>query len=234
MKNSSAKGWGLSNNMKTTAQKEQAILDSNHIIEVVGNVGSGKTTLAQKIAKSFRATYIDVDPYTANDFLSAYSKDKSRWAFTTALQFSVERSKIIQKVNELKKSVVLDHGFDSGLFMYPWTSYKTGEMNKQEWIFLQKLHYEFMKNLPIITTTIFIHASTSTIIKRLAERGRAHEKHYTKEYVVRLQKGVNQYKKILIKERSRKNIIEISNSGSTVVICGNNIPELDELLYAKD
>ncbi len=179
------------------------------IVEVVGNVGSGKTTLSKELAKKLSAKYIDVDPFIENPFLPSYVLDMKRWAFSTALHFSFMRSKMIDKVEKTtKKIVILDHGFESGLHMYPWASFQNGEMTNEEWHFLQQLHNEFMENLPTVNTTIFIHVTTAEIMKRLKARGREHEKHYTIKYVESLQKGLNEYRKKLLKNSLRLTIID--------------------------
>ncbi len=201
------------------------------IIEIVGNVGSGKTTLSKKLAKKMSAKYIDVDPYINNPFLPSYVMDMKRWAFSTALHFSFMRSKMIVEVKKITNiPIVLDHGFESGLHMYPWVSFKNGEMNKDEWNFLQQLHNEFMDDLPMVSTTVFIHITTEEIMKRLKIRGREHEKYYTTKYVESLQKGLNEYRKKLIKNNTRQTLIDFYPKSKITKTTGVKSPEVELFL----
>ncbi len=201
------------------------------IIEIVGNVGSGKTTLSKKLARKISAKYIDVDPFIENPFLSSYVLDMKRWAFSTALHFSFMRSKMIAEVKKItNRPIVLDHGFESGLHMYPWASFMNGEMNKEEWDFLQQLHNEFMNDLPAVNTTIFIHLTTEEVMKRLKIRGRDHEKHYTTKYVESLRKGLDEYRKKLLKNGSRQTIIDFYPQTKTVKTTGIKTPSIEIFL----
>jgi deoxyadenosine/deoxycytidine kinase len=201
------------------------------IIEVVGNVGTGKTTLAKKLATQLKAKYLDIDPYVTNPFLPLYVKNKKKWAFITALHFSYERSKLVQKVNKtLPYSIVLDHGFESGLYMYPWSSYALGEMTHEEWSFLQNLHSNFTSNLPEIQISIFLQLDSISILKRLKERGRIHEASYSQEYIEQLQKGLDRYKNLLLKKGLRESIIEYNSITNTLRVHGKHYESVERSL----
>lgn len=189
-------------------------LPKNTIVEVVGNVGTGKTTLSKKLAKKLGAKYIDVDPFVENPFLQLYVKNRKKLAFTTALHFSYSRSELIPKVTTtLPSPIILDHGFESGLFMYPLSSFQLGEMTEDEWEFLQKIHAKLMEKLPPVTISIFLNLDSKSIMERLKKRGRQHEALYSQKYIEQLQKGLDEYKKLLIKKRLRKSIFSYNQDG---------------------
>jgi len=198
-------------------------LPQNTIIEIVGNVGTGKTTFSRMLAKKLEIKYLDIDPFVENPFLPLYVKNRKKWAFATALHFSYSRSKLISNVIATKPlPIVLDHGFNSGLFMYPRASYKLGEMTKNEWEFLKEIHYKLMESLPPITISIFLTLNSKTIVKRLKKRGRPHEAHYSQKYIEQLQKGLDEYKNKLKKEKLRDTIIELNPSRNTINFHGKS------------
>src|SRR5690554_3780149 len=67
-------------------------------IVIEGNIGSGKTTLARKLAKDFNARLI-LEQFADNFFLPKFYADNERYAFPLELSFLADRYK--QMKNEL-------------------------------------------------------------------------------------------------------------------------------------
>ena len=110
-------------------------------ITVIGNVGSGKTTLAKILAEKLSAIYIDAEMYTLNPFLPLYVKDHTRWALATELFFTLERAKYLKtelSKNE-SKTKIIDSGLLMGIEVYAKHHYKAGTMTKEEWVLFKKL-----------------------------------------------------------------------------------------------
>jgi len=189
------------------------VFEKKEVVEVVGVVASGKTTLAKKIAEQTGATYIDIDLYLHNPFLIAVSNNRGRYSFITGLSFSYERSKKIPDVKSAlkKNSVILDQGFDMGLYTYSTNAYKQQAMTKDEYGFLVRLHKEFMRKAPSINTTVVLNPSTETIQERIEKRGRPHEKKYSADYIEGLRECLRVYINTLRITKSRKSIIICSD-----------------------
>ena len=184
------------------------------IIEVIGIVASGKTTLSKKLATLLQMEYVDIDLYLDNPILTSVSSNRERFSFVTGLHFSYERSKKIQDVQKLmkKRSVILDQGFDMGLYTYSANAFQQKLMTKEEYEFLVTLHKDFMKDSPIIDTTIILDPSIESIFSRIKNRGREHEKQYSAQYIRGLMAEFHKYINVLQSGRSRK----------TVIICSSN------------
>lgn len=179
------------------------------IIEILGNVASGKTTTALNIPKVSNFQYIDIDIYAQNPFLEDYVKKPERWTFTSDLFFSFERSKQIDLVKEAIKQdpVVLDSGFDMGMAVYTKSCFRQNKMNANEWTFFQNLHKSLMKYTPPLYASIFIEVPIDVLMDRIVKRGRSHEQNYTKEYLIQLQEGLDEYRENLIINKSRSVIV---------------------------
>lgn len=179
------------------------------IIEILGNVASGKTTTSLNIPKVSNFHYVDIDIYAQNPFLEDYVKDPKRWTFTSDLFFSFERSKQIELVAEAigQNPVVLDSGFDMGMAVYAKSCFRQNKMTANEWTFFQNLHKSLMKDVPPLYTSIFIEVPIEILMSRIRKRGRFHEQDYTKEYLIQLQEGLDEYRENLIINKSRNVIV---------------------------
>lgn len=207
---------------------------SPKLIEVLGLPGSGKTTIAKSLSNKLSYTYFDLDLFQANPFFIDYPSNPEKYAFIVGLYFSYHRTQQIQRLSkDLKKNnIVLDQGFNIGLYMYSHSAYINKKMTKKEWLFLQELHKYFIgkDNLPHIDVTIFIEEPIDVLVSRITDRGRKHEVTYQKKYLSNLLKSYNQYKQNLIKSKSRKTIISYSSTTKTISCIGNEISNLEKIL----
>jgi deoxyguanosine kinase len=64
-------------------------MDYNYIA-VEGNIGSGKTTLAHKLASDFNAELV-LEQFADNEFLPKFYAEPRRYAFTLEMSFLAER-----------------------------------------------------------------------------------------------------------------------------------------------
>ncbi len=186
--------------------KPQALFPAGIIIEVIGNVASGKTTATKKTAQLTTFEYIDIDVYTKNPFLPLFVEDPKRWTFTSDLYFSLIRSQQIPLM--LKRMtfapLILDSSLDMGMYVYSKSCFLQGKMTQDEWIFLQKSHKTLMQKEPPVYATIFIDVPIDALMNRIIRRGRAHEQDYTRKYVLQLQERLDEYKQDMIALKTRK------------------------------
>lgn len=190
----------------TVYSKPVPLFPAGTIIEVIGNVASGKTTATRKIAQATTFEYIDIDVYAKNPFLPLFVKDPKRWTFTNDLYFSLIRSQQIPVM--LKRMtfspLILDSSLDMGIYVYSKSCYIQGKMTLGEWEFLQKLHKTLLQKEPTVYATIFIDVPINALMDRIARRGRTHEQDYTRKYVTQLQERLDEYKKDMTALKTRK------------------------------
>ena len=205
---------------------------NNTVIEILGNVASGKTTVSLNIPKVSNFHYVDIDIYAQNPFLSDYVKDSKRWTFTSDLFFSFERAKQISIVKEAMEQnpVVLDSGFNMGMAVYTRSCFHQNKLNPEEWAFFQTLHTNLMKDAPPLYASIFIEAPIEILMARIKKRGRLHEQNYTKEYLLQLQEGLDEYKENLLTNKSRNIIMTYHELEKTYVFDRGNDPKITNVL----
>jgi deoxyadenosine/deoxycytidine kinase len=182
------------------------LFPANFVIEILGNIAAGKTTTSRNIAKISSFAYVDCDVYTKNPFLELAVKGPRRWAFTNELNFSYERARKIPHVLKLIQSepLVLDSGFDMGHFVYAKNGYVNEDMTDEEWKLLTNLHQKLIIHAPRIDAAIFLDVPIDLLMKRMWERGREHEQHYSRKYIEDTQSRIEEYKNDMIALKKRK------------------------------
>lgn len=169
------------------------------LIEVVGNVASGKTTLAKLLPTLTNLSYQDTDLFEENPFMLPSVKNPKRWVFTEELYFIYLRAKKIPEVNKLlkRKALVLDQGFHMPLYMYTDNRLRQKQMTYDEWRFIHELFNILYSNAPKPQIVIYLEGPIKELERRMNKRGRdgyrAHEKMYTNSYLRRLDIGLKEY-----------------------------------------
>lgn len=209
---------------KTQSANTPIFFPKGTIIEVIGIVASGKTTLAKRMSRASNLHYVDVDLYVQNPFLSFSLSRPEKYAFLTNLHFSFERSKKIKKIRTLLKNepAVIDQGFDMGFHIYTKNHYIQKWIPYLEYQFLTELHNFFMKDAPKIHTTICLNPPVDRIYERIRKRGRDFEKLYSKKSLSQLKERLEEYKKMIIHNGARRNLIEYVSPGNIKIYGGNN------------
>lgn len=195
--------------MKKVTQNNEIsyiLFPTNYIIEILGNVASGKTTAARNIARISSFAYIDCEVYSKNPFLSRFVKNPKRWAFTNELSFAFERAKKVPTILKQMDAepIILDSGLDMGLFVYGKANFMDRNINNDEWNLLTNLHNKLLIHAPPIHGAIFIDVPVDVLMKRMWDRGREHEQHYSRKYLLEAQARIEEYKSDMIALKKRK------------------------------
>lgn len=179
-------------------------------ITIIGNVGSGKTTLAKIMAKELKATLIDADPYSTNPFLALYVTNHARWALATELFFTLSRAKALSSEleNSHSRIRIIDSGLLMGIEIYAKHHLKSGTMTKSEWRLFQKISKIIVQPYLIYSNiVIFCRCDASTCFARIKSRGRKFESHHTRKYLIDLE---NNLLKLIPRLREKKiQVIEL-------------------------
>jgi deoxyadenosine/deoxycytidine kinase len=206
------------------------------LIEIVGNVASGKTTLAKKLPQKTNLTYVDTDLFEDNPFLNPSVEDPKRWSFAEELYFFYLRAKKIPTVlQKLKKqAIVLDQGFHMPFYMYVYNRYRQKHITKIEWDFLHELFSYLYLQAPIPNIVVFLDIPINELLKRMEIRGkknkREHELLYTKEYIKQLNTGLLGYVERMKQTRKCKSVIVYNYKNKTFTTFGKEQPKLIDVL----
>ncbi|MBS1690011.1 MAG: deoxynucleoside kinase, partial [Bacteroidetes bacterium] len=100
-------------------------------IAVAGNIGSGKTTLAAKLAKHYKWTphFEDVEH---NPYLVDFYEDMPRWSFNLQIYFLNNRLKHLIEIRNGKETVIQDRTIYEDAYIFAPNLYEMGLMTKRD------------------------------------------------------------------------------------------------------
>ena len=176
-------------------------------IAIAGNIGSGKTTLTELIAKQFKWTPIyeqmDDNPYIAN-----FYEDMRRWSFNLQVYFLHKRFKYVIDSRNTYDNIVQDRTLYEDAYIFAPNLHAMGLMNTRDFETYKAL-FELMESfIKPPDLLIYLKASVPTLIRQIERRGREYESSIRLDYITSLN---NRYNSWIEQYSNRKLIINMDD-----------------------
>jgi len=201
-------------------------MKKSKVVTIIGNIGSGKTTVTPVIAKAMKAKRVDADDLfqTVDPFREMYLKNIKRWALANELWLTLERVILIKKYFRERHDRRLV--IDSGLLMswaYTYGHFLAGTMTSEEWRLYRRLFDKIAINLFSSSVVVYLECPVATLMKRIKKRGRKFElEYYNPTYLRQIDRGLDKLKQKL----QRKKIKVISLAEDEVKLDNNGKVEM--------
>ena len=185
---------------------KQFALDRYNYIAIEGNIGAGKTSLANMIAQDFNAKRI-LERFADNPFLPKFYKEPERYAFTLEMSFLADRyqqiSDDLSQLDLFKDFMVSDYDVNKSLIFSKVT------LPEDEFRLYRKLFYQVYKDIAKPDLYIYLYQNTKRLQENIKKRGRNYEKDIQDDYLDKINSGYLEF----IKSQSDMNvkIIDISD-----------------------
>jgi deoxyadenosine/deoxycytidine kinase len=195
-------------------------------IAVAGNIGSGKTTLTELLAKHFgwETHYEDVEQ---NPYLNDFYEDMQRWSFNLQIYYLNSRIAQIQEIQQTKKTVIQDRTIYEDAFIFAPNLHSMGLMTTRDfenYFSLFNLIESFVSPPDLL---IYLRASVPTLVNQIQERGRNYEESIRLDYLKRLNERYEAW--ISTYDKGKLLIIDVDNNNY------HNKPEdLGEIISSID
>ncbi|MDQ4140637.1 MAG: deoxynucleoside kinase, partial [Bacteroidota bacterium] len=101
-------------------------------IAIVGNIGAGKTTLAQKLAHHYKWALFE-EVVDNNPYLKDFYDDMPRWAFHLQVYFLNSRFRQVQQIKHSQKSVVQDRTVYEDAYIFARNLHESGMLSQRDY-----------------------------------------------------------------------------------------------------
>jgi len=154
-------------------------------IAIAGNIGSGKTSLTNLLAKHYKweAHFEDV---IDNPYLDDFYNHMERWSFNLQVYFLKSRFKQLIQIRENDQNVIQDRTIYEDSNIFAPNLHAMGLMTRRDFDNYLSL-FELMENLikgPDLL--IYLRSSIPNLVNKIHKRGRSYENTISIDYLSRL------------------------------------------------
>ena len=145
-----------------------------------GVIGVGKTTLARFLREPFQADLL-LEVFEENPFLSSFYADRERYAFQTQIFFLLSRyqqqHKVIPETLNAGRMLISDYTFDKDA-LFAGINLAGDELDMYH-----RVHQALAEKIPQPDLVVYLRATTSTLMQRIAHRDRPYERDMDQAYI---------------------------------------------------
>lgn len=158
---------------------------TKRFIAVAGNVGVGKSTLTALLSQrlGWRPFYEAVDD---NPYLKDFYADMKTWSFHSQVFFLSRRLKHHREIVDYPTSAVQDRSVYEDAEIFARNLYRQGHMTERDYQSYRELYEAMNLFLPPPDLIVYLQASVSTLLQRIAQRGRDYEREIEPAYMEQL------------------------------------------------
>jgi len=175
-------------------------------IAIVGNIGAGKTTLTELLAKNYgwEPLYEAVDN---NPYLEDFYSDMKRWSFNLQIYFLNNRFQQIIEIQKSSRNIIQDRTIYEDAFIFAENLHDMGLMTSRDYENYRAIFDNITSFIKPPDLLIYLKASVPTLVNNIQRRGREYESGIRLDYLSKLndkyQKWIDGYKlgKLLILDK---------------------------------
>lgn len=151
-------------------------------IAIAGNIGCGKTTLTNMLAKHYGWTprYESVE---FNPYLEDFYKDMARWSFNLQVYFLNKRFQDVIDINSSKDWIIQDRTIYEDARIFAPNLHRQGFMSDRDFENYSDLFEHMMSLVKMPDMMIYIRSSIPNLVAQIQKRGRAYESSMRIDYL---------------------------------------------------
>ncbi|BBE18761.1 2-amino-4-hydroxy-6-hydroxymethyldihydropteridine pyrophosphokinase [Aquipluma nitroreducens] len=153
---------------------------------IEGNIGAGKTTLAQMISEKYK-TKLVLEQFADNPFLPKFYENQEQYSFPLEMAFLAERynqlNRELSHLDLFSPFTISDYYFMKSLI------FAQNTLQPDEYNLYRQFFTIIYEKMPKPDLYVYLHKDVDLLLKNIAERGRIYEAFITKEYLEKISQG---------------------------------------------
>jgi len=165
---------------------------TKHLILVAGNIGAGKTSLAERLGErlGWQVAYESVDD---NPYLPDFYADMRAWSFHLQVFFLGHRAEQHCALAQLSQSAIIDRSIYEDAHIFARALHTLGNMTERDYRAYQRLYKLVIATLPRPDLLIYIQAGVPTLMAHIQKRARSIETGISADYLELLRRFYDEW-----------------------------------------
>ncbi|MDH3381986.1 MAG: 2-amino-4-hydroxy-6-hydroxymethyldihydropteridine diphosphokinase [Flavobacteriaceae bacterium] len=162
------------------------LYEKYNYIAIEGNIGAGKTSLANQIAQDFNAKMV-LERFADNPFLPKFYDDNERYAFPLEMSFLADRYQ--QLSDDLAQFDLFKNFIVSDYYIFKSLIFAQVTLQTEEFFLYRKIFDVMYKEISKPDLYIYLYQNTDRLLENIKKRGRDYEQNISGKYLDKIHKG---------------------------------------------
>ena len=154
-------------------------------IAVAGNIGAGKTTLTNLLAKHYKWTP-QFEDVLENPYLEDFYQDMERWSFNLQVYFLNSRFRQVLDIRESGNKIIQDRTIYEDASIFAPNLHAMGLLSQRDFDNYSSLFDLMEKVVAAPDLLIYLRSSIPNLVSQIHKRGRDYENTISIDYLSRL------------------------------------------------
>jgi deoxyguanosine kinase len=167
-----------------------SLSEKYNFIAIEGNIGAGKTSLANLISDEFNAKIV-LERFADNPFLPKFYEDKERYAFPLEMSFLADRYQ--QLTDDLAQFDLFKNFIVSDYYIFKSLIFAQVTLHKEEYKLYRKMFDLMYKDITKPDLYVYLYQNSDRLLENIKKRGREYEQNIKSDYLHKIHDGYSNF-----------------------------------------